>query len=144
MTAENTPLAQTIGDRIRRVREARGMSQSELARRAGGLTSQAINAIEGGQTKSPTPENLFFIADALETDARELVFGLKTSTLTRAQAIAKLLDTLPEQEAQKAFDFSFYTAERSAHLVAGEKLSSYNSMIETIRQDMDKKRPDKL
>lgn len=133
--------AETIGDRIRKVREARGLTQSQLARLTKNMTSQAINLIESGQTKSPTPENLFYIADALETDARELVFGLRDTTLSTSQTMARLLDMLPDSERQKSLDFSYFTVEKSAALIAAEMRPSYTAMMDKVRKDMDIKKP---
>jgi SOS-response transcriptional repressor LexA len=64
----------TIGERVRELRKERGMNRSELAR-ATDLTHSALQQLESGETKAPTPENLFKIADALNVDARYLVTG---------------------------------------------------------------------
>lgn len=64
----------TVGDRIKHARESKGLDQAPLAK-AAGITVSALSQIETGVTKSPRPETLFKIADALGTEARFLVFG---------------------------------------------------------------------
>lgn len=64
----------TVGDRIKKAREAAGMTQVELARLVG-VSKVAISAIESGKTKSPTPATLFKIADAVGEQAMRLALG---------------------------------------------------------------------
>jgi predicted ATPase/DNA-binding XRE family transcriptional regulator len=54
-----------FGARLRSFREAAGMSQEELAERAG-LTPNAIGALERGERKRPYPNTLRVLADALD------------------------------------------------------------------------------
>lgn len=54
----------TIGDRIRARREELGMSQSDLARKAGYKSRSSINKIENDD-RGATRENLISIAKAL-------------------------------------------------------------------------------
>jgi len=63
-----------IGDRIKEARTELGWSQEKLGDLAG-LSKQAIQAIESGNTKNVRSENLFPIADALQFEARWLVEG---------------------------------------------------------------------
>ncbi len=53
------------GERLRRLREAAGYSQEELAERAG-LSANAISALERGERKRPYPDTLRRLADALD------------------------------------------------------------------------------
>lgn len=64
----------SVGKRIAEARRAVGLSQEALASKAG-LTKSAVSQIESGATKSPTPQNLFRIAEALGASAELLVFG---------------------------------------------------------------------
>jgi predicted ATPase/transcriptional regulator with XRE-family HTH domain len=58
-----------FGDRLRRLREAAGFSQEELAERAG-LSANAISALERGERKRPYPDTLRRLGEALGlTDA---------------------------------------------------------------------------
>lgn len=61
-----------LGERIRGLREARGVSQAELGRRIGS-TQPAIARLEAGRV-SPTLETLDRVAGALEV---ELVIGFE-------------------------------------------------------------------
>jgi predicted ATPase/transcriptional regulator with XRE-family HTH domain len=54
----------TFGARLRRSRQEAGLSQEELAERAG-MSSQAIGALERGDRKRPYPATLRRLADAL-------------------------------------------------------------------------------
>ena len=62
--------AQSIAERLRELREERGLSQSALARRAN-LTPAAINRIEMGK-RSPTSETIGKLAAGLGVQPGEL------------------------------------------------------------------------
>lgn len=72
----------TLADRLRRAREDKGLSQSELARRVG-IKAQAIQAIEAGKVQKPRHINE--IARALGVDADELT---SDGTATHSQRSA--------------------------------------------------------
>jgi len=57
----------TFGALLRRYREAAGLSQEELAERAG-LTVSAIGALERGERKRPYPHTLQLLVKALDLD----------------------------------------------------------------------------
>ena len=63
-----------VGERIRRLRLERGMSQSELA--AGRLSKGFISQIESGRSR-PSPESLRFIAQRLDVPLVALLPGLE-------------------------------------------------------------------
>ena len=60
----------TFGARLRRLREISGLTQEELASRAG-LTSNAVSALERGTRKHPYPHTVRSLADALELSVDE-------------------------------------------------------------------------
>ena len=62
----------TLGERIRREREARGWTQAELAGRVGGVTSQYISMLEKGKRENPTRELLRQLAKAFDLSVAEL------------------------------------------------------------------------
>lgn len=64
----------TVGQRIKKKREERGLSVPDLAKTIG-ISRQAMYDIESGATKSPTADTLFRLADALGANARELSTG---------------------------------------------------------------------
>jgi transcriptional regulator with XRE-family HTH domain len=55
---------ETLGGRIRRVREREGLSQSDCARWAR-MTRQQWHAVESGRISNPTWQTMQAIADAL-------------------------------------------------------------------------------
>src|SRR5215204_1208190 len=67
-----------IGERIKELREERGLSQREVARRAG-LTPSAVGFIEHGQTRNPSAETVVAVARALGVGAGAL-FAPKVGT----------------------------------------------------------------
>ena len=54
----------SFGEHLRRYREAAGLSQEELAERAG-VTPNSISALERGQRQRPYPHTVRALADAL-------------------------------------------------------------------------------
>ena len=59
-----------FGSRLRRLREAAGLTQEELAGRAG-LTAKAVSALERGERKRPYPHTVRSLADALKLSEGE-------------------------------------------------------------------------
>jgi predicted ATPase/DNA-binding XRE family transcriptional regulator len=66
----NTGPAATFGATLREIREARGLTQEELASRAG-LTAKAVSALERGERKRPYPHTVRSLADALNLSDAE-------------------------------------------------------------------------
>jgi len=64
-------LVQLLGENVRRLRLARGLSQEELAFRAG-MKRSYLSDLERG-TRNPTVRALGRIAAALETEAPQLL-----------------------------------------------------------------------
>jgi transcriptional regulator with XRE-family HTH domain len=62
------------GDRLRKVRDRRLLSQRELAERAS-LSPTTILKLESGRVKEPHPRTIRKLADALEVDPSELIGG---------------------------------------------------------------------
>jgi predicted ATPase/DNA-binding XRE family transcriptional regulator len=60
----------SFGARLRRLREASGLSQEELAHRAG-LTPNAVGTLERGERRRPYPNTVRALADALDLDDAE-------------------------------------------------------------------------
>jgi predicted ATPase/DNA-binding XRE family transcriptional regulator len=54
-----------FGERLRSLREAAGLTQEELASRAG-MTAKGVSALERGERKRPYPHTVRSLADALE------------------------------------------------------------------------------
>jgi predicted ATPase/transcriptional regulator with XRE-family HTH domain len=86
-----------FGARLRSFREAAGMSQEELAERAG-LTPNAIGALERGERKRPYPNTLRVLADALdlsELDRNALVAAVGRAISQPAATPARPESQLP-------------------------------------------------
>lgn len=64
-------LCKLIGQKIKALREAKGMSQQQLANKVGG-DRQYINKVELGK-KNPTIKYLEKVIDALEASANEFL-----------------------------------------------------------------------
>ncbi len=60
----------TFGARLRGLREARGLTQEQLAERSG-LSANAVGALERGERRRPYPHTLQVLAEALGLSARE-------------------------------------------------------------------------
>jgi transcriptional regulator with XRE-family HTH domain len=60
------------GDRLRKVRDMRLLSQRELAERAG-LSPTTILKLESGRVDEPHPRTIRKLADALEVNPDELI-----------------------------------------------------------------------
>ena len=91
----------TTGDRIREMREARGMTQHELALACGYTSRSTINKIEKGayETRLSTIQK---IAKALNCDPDYLVFGNREEMIDEIKKIFDQLDP-EQQEATLAF-----------------------------------------
>ena len=70
MDGMNTDQNLPFGPRLRRLREAAGLTQEELASRAG-LTAKAVSALERGERKRPYPHTVRSLAEALGLSERE-------------------------------------------------------------------------
>jgi transcriptional regulator with XRE-family HTH domain len=77
--------AELVALNVRRIREERGLSQGELARRAG-LSKQTLSNVEAGEG-NPTTETLLAVAGGLEVSASWLLTESETpSFIQRADA----------------------------------------------------------
>jgi transcriptional regulator with XRE-family HTH domain len=100
----------TFGSRLRQYREAAGLSQEELAERAG-LTAHAIGALERGERRRPYPHTVQLLASALGLDdaARD---ALIAAVPKRGMRVTRsLVDAPPRVVVSAAF-----TAARTADL----------------------------
>lgn len=63
-----------MGERIKRLREAKGLTQEELGRRCG-VSKSAVSQWENGDTQNLRLTSLLKLLDVLGTDLRYLVYG---------------------------------------------------------------------
>jgi transcriptional regulator with XRE-family HTH domain len=61
-----------MSQQIRKQREASGLTQAELAKKAG-VTQAYLSALENGSRKNPSLDLLRKLAKALKTDVAELL-----------------------------------------------------------------------
>lgn len=124
----------TIGQRIAAARAARGLNPSELARLVG-IRPQSLYQIESGVVKSPTPANLFRIADALRVDARELVFGAQAALAVEQQVAPYRLDELFDEETLRfARRFAALDAEQRRSWMLGLLLNGRTAPDEAVER----------
>jgi predicted ATPase/transcriptional regulator with XRE-family HTH domain len=86
VTVRATGQHEVFGARLRRLREEAGLSQEELADRAG-LSSHAVSALERGTRTRPYPHTIRSLADALRVGDDERA-ALIAAVPTRARAAA--------------------------------------------------------
>jgi predicted ATPase/DNA-binding XRE family transcriptional regulator len=84
-----------FGARLRQLREAAGLTQEELAGRAG-LTAKAVSALERGERRRPYPHTVRSLADALELSEEERA-SLAEAVTRREHAAADAFT--PDKEA---------------------------------------------
>ena len=99
----------TFGDNIKRFREAKGMSQDELAKKAGYTSRSTISCIESGK-RDCTQKQILALANALGVSPGELLEDNEKSALrdkrkALIQKIERLLSQLSEENLNKAAQY---------------------------------------
>lgn len=77
---------ETLGQRLRRLRTERGLSQGELAQKAGIAARAQISRFEGG-TRNPGPEALQSLANVLGVSLTYLISGTEEPEQVPAPAL---------------------------------------------------------
>ena len=94
-----------LGDRLRQLRVAAGMTQTELA--GDRFSKEYVSQIERGKTR-PTAETLEWLANRLGVDAGFLANGVSTEQRDRVEAALSRADALAEsdrfEEALEAYE----------------------------------------
>ena len=101
-----TPRAPRLGERLRQLRVAAGLTQTDLAGER--FSKEYISQIERGKTR-PTTETVEWLALRLGVDAGFLASGVSTDERAKAEAILARADAL-SQEYQYAEAIEEYTA----------------------------------
>ena len=83
-----------LGDRLRQLRVAAGLTQSDLA--ADRFSKEYISQIERGKTR-PTPETVEWLAVRLGTDVTFLANGVSSDERTRAETVLTRAEALVEK-----------------------------------------------
>jgi transcriptional regulator with XRE-family HTH domain len=99
---DEEPLALTPGQRIQRLRKARGLSETDLAAAVGGIGEAAIKKLERApkHTHFPRLDNALKIAAVLDADVWEIAFGDEAAQVKRKvkpPATASIESELPPQ-----------------------------------------------
>lgn len=89
-------MKETIHQRIRRLRERKGMSMQELARESGLKSWQAVQQWENGET-APNRKRIAEVANALGVTEHELLFGLEGDAEAGTAEEVALKDASSEQ-----------------------------------------------
>ena len=100
-----------VGNRIREMRLASGLTQQEVADRAG-ITQNAVFRIEGGET-NPQLATLQQISSALGCSVREIVAGTASDASVLAQRLGRVKRVLEsgDEAAIRVMDNGIETAE---------------------------------
>jgi tetratricopeptide (TPR) repeat protein len=83
-----------LGERLRRLRQAAGLTQSELAR--GRFSKEYVSQIERGKTR-PTSETIEWLAEQLGADPSFLVDGIAANEHLRWEGVLARAEALVEQ-----------------------------------------------
>ena len=95
-TRAGSPTARSpkLGDRLRQLRVAAGLTQSDLARDR--FSKEYISQIERGKTR-PTPETIEWLAASLNVDPAFLASGVSSDERARAEAVLARAEALVEK-----------------------------------------------
>jgi len=98
---------QSIGERIRILRQKKGWSQSQLAERAN-IDSRNLSRLETGKAK-PKLSTIISLANALSITPNDiLLFEYKDNQLALTNELAQLINNLSSENKKKAIDYINY------------------------------------
>src|SRR5215218_4133123 len=127
LSSVSKPAALRLGERLRQLRVAAGMTQTELA--GDRFSKEYVSQIERGKTR-PTGDTINWLASRLEVDAGYLANGVSTdergrveATLTRAEALVeahRYEEAVAEFEQIRPAVSATGAAELQARLLSGE------------------------
>jgi tetratricopeptide (TPR) repeat protein len=108
-----------LGERVRRLRAAAGLSQTELA--GGRFSKEYVSQIERGKTR-PTADTLAWLADRLGADATFLESGVSAVERYRWEAVLARGEALVEQHRYHDAAAEFETALGAARVLEATDL----------------------
>jgi tetratricopeptide (TPR) repeat protein len=111
--------AAALGERVRRLRVAAGLSQTELA--DGRFSKEYVSQIERGKTK-PTTETLEWLAERLGADPTFLTSGVSAVDRYRWEAVLARGEALVEQHRHDEATREFETALVEARILGAHDL----------------------
>jgi transcriptional regulator with XRE-family HTH domain len=100
-------MAESFGDRLRRIREEQRLNQSDLAERTG-FQPSAISHFESGR-RAPSFDNLKKLADALAVTI-DFLIGRETLPTTAGPVAEKLFRNFEQMTAEDQDDLSKFAA----------------------------------
>ncbi len=80
---------ETMGDRIRQLRVARGLTQPALGELCGGVTKSAVSQWEDGSTENIKLKTFIRLCEVLQTDPQYLIWGADRSPTGAPGAAAR-------------------------------------------------------
>jgi transcriptional regulator with XRE-family HTH domain len=93
-TAAGTPRVPRLGERLRQLRVAAGLTQTDLAGER--FSKEYISQIERGKTR-PTQETVDWLALRLGVDAGFLASGISADDRAKAETLLARADALAEE-----------------------------------------------
>ncbi len=105
LTRSSTPARTSLGDRVRQLRIARGLTQTDLAGER--FSKEYLSQIERGKTR-PTAETIEWLASRLGVDSTFLEVGVSSSERERVESVIARAEASVElgeyEEAVEALD----------------------------------------
>lgn len=127
---EDKPLAESVGERLARLRKAKGLSPADLAA-ALNLTEQAIKKLESGGSGAPSFENGLLLAAALEQQPWVLAFGETWRENDRVRRVARRVKVRVQ-----ILDEAEDEAGVMRRVVSGETELPLTSRVRTLEEQM--------
>jgi tetratricopeptide (TPR) repeat protein len=118
-TATRGDTASRLGDRLRSLRLAAGMSQSQLA--GDRCSKEYVSQIERGKTR-PTGETIEWLAERLGVDSSFLAHGVSTDERARIEAVLARAEALSETHRDDQALASFQAAREAIGSVHSPEL----------------------
>ena len=120
--------------------QERKVGRSQLAS-AIGLSPSAVTQWLDGTTKSYEAINVIKAARYLEVDADWLVTGDGSPhrASPTATQLGQLIDALPAESTQEAVDFIGYKISRSKTLIASDQMAAYVTILDHVKEEIDKR-----
>jgi len=111
--------APALGERVRRLRIAAGLSQTQLA--AGRFSKEYVSQIERGKTR-PTTDTLVWLAERLGADPAFLTSGVSSTDRYRWEAVLARGEALVEQHRHVDADPEFEAAVEATKAIGAPDL----------------------
>jgi tetratricopeptide (TPR) repeat protein len=123
MAAAGTAASQTpvehVGERVRRLRVAAGLTQTELA--GGRFTKEYLSQIERGRTR-PSAEAVAWLAERLGVDGDLLLTGVSSAERSRWEAALARAEALTQQHRYAEAAPEFGAVRAASHAAAAKEL----------------------